>query len=123
MVEVRPQTYPYVSFLGQTLPNNSYVDLSLVGINQDGTDGLQCHTNVSTCCKDGFGAHRGDWYFPGTNTRLPFPSLEHTLFEDREAQRVDLRRRNATSYTTGLSCTMSFTFILFIDYRDFSLFN
>ena len=31
LVEVHSQTFPYVSFNGQTLVNHSYVDLSLVG--------------------------------------------------------------------------------------------
>ena len=32
LVEGNSQTFPYVSFMGQTLANHSYVDLSLVGI-------------------------------------------------------------------------------------------
>ena len=32
LVEVHSQTeFPYVSFMGETLPNHSYVDLTLVG--------------------------------------------------------------------------------------------
>ena len=31
LVEVHSQTFPYVSFMGQTLASHSYVDLSLVG--------------------------------------------------------------------------------------------
>ena len=106
LAEVQSQTsYPYVSFQGETLPNHAYVDLSLVGINQDGSDSVQCHTNVETCCRRTEGSHRGDWFSP-TSTKLPFPALNDFVFEDREAQRVDLRQRNA-SFPTGIfRCTI-----------------
>ena len=68
LVEVHSQTFPYVSFMDQTLANHSYVDLSLVG---DHTDNVQCHTDLSTCCTGVQGVHRGDWYFPNGN-RLGF---------------------------------------------------
>ena len=107
LVEVQPQSpYPYVSFLGETLPNHAYVDLSLVGINQDGSDSVQCHTNVRTCCRSSEGLHRGDWFPPGSNMKLPFPALKDFVFEDREAQRVDLRQRNASSPTGIFRCTV-----------------
>ena len=35
------QTVPFVSFMGQTLVNNSYVDLSQVGKNSSGSDNVQ----------------------------------------------------------------------------------
>ena len=51
LVEVSSQqTSPYVSFMDQTLANNSYVDLSLVGDDFYGSDSVRCHTNLSTCC-------------------------------------------------------------------------
>ena len=41
LVEVHSQqTFPYVSFMGQTLANHSYVNLSLVGTS--GSDSVQC---------------------------------------------------------------------------------
>ena len=45
-------TFPYVSFLGQTLANHSYVDLSLVGDDLSGSDSVQCHTDLGTCCSN-----------------------------------------------------------------------
>ena len=80
------QTYPYVSFKGQTLAKHSYVDLSLVG--SDDTSSVQCITDLSTCCSGTEGLHRGDWYFPN-GTRLPFSG---DIRENRGAQRVSLRR-------------------------------
>ena len=94
------QTFPYVSFLGQTLANHSYVDLSLVGDDYDGSDSVQCHTDLTTCCRRAQGSHRGDWYFPN-ETRLPFPTLGD-IFENRDDQRVDLIRRNSATSPVGI---------------------
>ena len=68
---VHSQTAPYVSFSNQTLANHSYVDLSQVGIEQNGSDSVQCITDLNTCCSSGQGTHRGDWYFPDGD-RLSF---------------------------------------------------
>ena len=84
----------HVSFLGQTLANHSYVNLSLVGSDISGSDSVQCITDLSTCCSDAQGPHRGDWYFPN-GTRLPFSG---DIFEQRVAQRVDLRHENNGIY-------------------------
>ena len=84
------QTFPYVSFGGQTLANHSYVDLSLVGNDASGSDSVQCHTDLSTCCVSSGGAHRGDWYFPN-GTQLSFAGVSD-IYEARFAQGVDLRR-------------------------------
>ena len=89
------QTFPYVSFLDQTLANHSYVPLSLVGYY---SDSVQCHTDLSTCCSGAQGGHRGDWYFPD-GTRLRFSG---DIFEQREAQRVDIRRRNSATSPVGI---------------------
>ena len=87
------QTFPYVSFMGQTLANHSYVDLSLVGNND--ASSVQCITDLQSCCSSRQGAHRGSWFFPH-GTRLPLKGAgDIHLF--RTAQRVDLRRTVATS--------------------------
>ena len=95
------QTFPYVSFMNQTLANHSYMDLSLVGDNVSGSDSVQCHTDLATCCKAYRGPHRGDWYFPN-GTRLPFPGGNTITFESRGAERVDLRRRSDSFSQTGI---------------------
>ena len=91
LVEVHCQTppAPYVTFMGQTLPNNSYVDLNLVG-GFNSSNEVLCHTDLSTCCSGGAGSDRGDWYFP-SGDRLPFPGNHH-LVERRQFQRVELSR-------------------------------
>ena len=66
LVEVHCQTAPYVSFMGNTVPNHGYVDLGQVGDDGSGSDNntVQCHTDLGTCCSSAQGPHRGDWYFP-----------------------------------------------------------
>ena len=94
LVEVHSQqTFPYVSFMGQTLANHSYVDLSLVGRSDliGGGGGVQCITDMTTCCTGIDGAHRGDWYFPD-GTILPFAATHVHTFEVRVQQGVEIRR-------------------------------
>ena len=96
--KVCSQTFPYVSFMGQTLANHSYVDLSLVGTS--GSRSVQCHTDLLTCCNGAYGNHRGDWYFSNGN-RLPFPG-GGDIFEQRVAQRIDLRHWNSATSPVGI---------------------
>ena len=100
LVEVNSQTFPYVSFLGQTLANHSYVDLSLVGDDVSGSDTVQCHTNLDTCCTSAQGSHRGDWYFPN-GVKLSF-LRDGDIFEQRGAERVDINRRNGATSPVGI---------------------
>ena len=93
LVEVHSQTVPYVSFMGTNLTNHSYVDLTLVGSALNGSNSVQCHTDLSTCCSSTQGADRGDWYFPN-GERLQFSNGPDGIYEQRTAQRVDVRRRN-----------------------------
>ena len=96
LVEVQSQTeYPYISFMGTTLPNHSYVKFSRVGQNRT-LNTIQCHTDLSTCCRlqpNGIPG-RGDWFAPGSDTRLPFGSEPGDIFEDRQTRVVHIRRRN-----------------------------
>ena len=50
--EVHSQTeYPYVSFMGEILPNHTYVDLTTVGNNNsDPGNTVKCHTDLTSCC-------------------------------------------------------------------------
>ena len=82
------------------LSNHSYVNLTAVGDAMDGSDSVQCHTDLSTCCSGAQGDDRGDWYFPDGN-RLPFNSVGNDIYEHRTAQQVDLRRRNDAG-TSGI---------------------
>ena len=68
-----------------TLANHSYVDRSQVRRSDsgDGGEGVQCITDLATCCTSGDGAYRGDWYFPD-GTILPFTAPDVDTFEVRE---------------------------------------
>ena len=99
LVEVNSQqTFPYVSFLGQTLANHSYVDLSLVGEVTNGSDSVQCVTDLTYCCSGDHGSHRGDWYFPN-GKRLQFSG---GTYESRDDQKVGLRRWNSATSPVGI---------------------
>ena len=100
LVEVHCQTAPYISFMGNTVPSHGYVNLGLVGSDGSGSDGVKCHTDLGTCCTGSQSFHRGDWFSPD-GTRLPF-SGGGDIFEDRGAQRIDLRRRNNANSPVGI---------------------
>ena len=85
--------------------NHSYVDLSLVGDAQDGSDSLQCHTDLETCCISAYGPARGDWYFPYGN-RLQFSNGSDGIYQQHAAQRVDLHRRNNGDTSGIYRCTI-----------------
>ena len=97
---VQCQTFPYVSFMGQTLANHSYVDLSTVGSADDNSDSVVCHSDLDTCCSVRQGHNRGDWYFPD-GTRLQFSGGMH---EHRRAQTVFLHHTTATGPTGIYRC-------------------
>ena len=75
------------------------MNLSLVGDDSSGSDSVQCHTDLSTCCTKSEGPHRGDWYFPGGTTRLPFSG---DIYEARRTQRVELHHRNNANSPVGI---------------------
>ena len=93
----------HVSFLGQTLANHSYVDLSRVGNDASGSDSVQCITDLDTCCSGTEGSHRGDWYFPN-GTRLPFSG---DIYESRGHKRVHLHRKNQYNVPGIYRCNIS----------------
>ena len=64
LVEVHSQTAPYLTFMGETLPNNSYVDLSALGELDNNNSHVVCHTDLTTCCGGGGINNRGYWYLP-----------------------------------------------------------
>ena len=100
-MEVHCQPVPYVTFMGNNVPNHGYVDLSLVGNDVGGSDSVQCITDLETCCSNTEGMHRGDWFRPD-GTRLPISSDPGDIFEQRLNQRVDLRRRNNPTGPVGI---------------------
>ena len=94
---VHSQTIPYVSFMGNILPNHAYVDLTTV--DEDHT--VECHTDLFTCCTSSHGIHRGDWYFPNGNA-LAGAGGGGDIYKRRGVVRVDLRRRNNAMSPSGI---------------------
>jgi len=119
LVEAHSQTVPYVSFMGANLPNHSYVDLTLVGNALDGSDSVQCHTDLDTCCGSGQGADRGDWYFPNGD-RLQFSG---DIYEQRGAQRVDLHRRNNGDTSGIYRCDIETTYMNIVHVHEYQCIN
>ena len=101
LIEVHSQSFPYVSFMNKTLTNNSYVNFCLV---DDGSDSVQCHTDLTTCCNHSHGSHRGDWFFPN-GSRLSFHAASD-IHESRNNRKVDLCRKTSTSPSGMYRCDM-----------------
>ena len=89
LVAVETQSFPYISFMGETLSNHSYVQFS-----QQENNTLQCHTGLDTCCNREGGSGHGGWYFPN-GSRLNEMEHHGSVYETRLPQRVDLH------YTQG----------------------
>ena len=87
-VDVNTQTAPYITFMGAILPNNSYVDISRVGNPDSGGEGVQCHTDLTTCDQ---GMDCGDWYAPnGDKLAFSRSGILNSTFERHESQKVTL---------------------------------
>ena len=102
------QEYPYVSFNGVVLANHSYVNLLFVNNTESGS--VQCHTDLSTCCRSEQGPHRGDWFFPNGSVLGFRGSSDDDIVEVRGPQRVDLRRRNNGSASGIYHCFIATDF-------------
>ena len=66
------------------------------------SDSVQCHSDLATCCTGAQGPRRGDWFAPGETDRLPLNAPNVGVYENRVAQRVDLRRRNSANSPVGI---------------------
>ena len=64
LVEVHSQTAPYLTFMGEILPDHSYVDLSALGELTNVDDHVVCHTDLTSCCGGDDFPDRGFWYSP-----------------------------------------------------------
>ena len=58
------------------------------------------------------GVHRGDWFAPGSEIRLPFPNQLDDIYEWRRDQGVDLYRRNNADMPSGIyRCFIATNFV------------
>ena len=97
--------YPFVTFMGENLPDHSYIDLNLVGeVKAAGIMNIvRCNTDLDTCCggMQGDRGMQGDWYFPnGTSVE----NIEYgaDIYRRRENQRINLLRRNNAMSPSGI---------------------
>ena len=104
LVEAHSQTAPYISFMGETLPNHAYVNLSLVGNDDSGSDSVQCHTDLFTCCYSTPQQDQdsGDWYHP--NMSVVSLSGEHNIYMVHTFERVDLRHGSGSAVSGIYHC-------------------
>ena len=105
LVEVQSQTeYPYISFMGTTLSNHSYVDFDEVGEDRTGDNNntVQCHTDLETCCDANQLVPRGDWFPPGSDRRLPLYNESGDIKESLQPQVVHIRRLNNATGPSGI---------------------
>ena len=101
LVEVHPQIVPYINFMGTNLSNHSYINLTLV---EENRNGVQCHTDLITCCSTTYGPDRGDWYLPN-GERLKFSSNTlNGIFQVRSKQRVDVYHRGSRKISGLYRC-------------------
>ena len=103
LVEVHSQTAPYVSFMGENLPNHAYVDLTLVGTDgsDPGDNAVRCDTDLGTCCRASDGVAAGEWYFPNASAVRQSPD-DDSIYMRRGDQRITLRRRHDTMSGSGI---------------------
>ena len=59
---------PYITFRGIVLQNHSYIDFYQIGYSI--TDGVQCHTDLTTCCNSSYGSPGGRWFSYATGRTL-----------------------------------------------------
>ena len=93
---------PYFSFKGQTLSNNSYVDITEIGRALDGSDSIQCHSELQNCCQTS-GLLTGSWSFPN-GSELGSSSSGYSIYQGRTTMRADLRRRHMSNTAVGIYC-------------------
>ena len=78
-------TFPHITFMGQSLPSNSYVSfgrLELGGFNNG--NGIICHTSDINCCSDSL----AKWIFPNGSD----VGQDGVLESIRLSNRVELHR-------------------------------
>ena len=75
-----------------------------MGDASSGSDSVQCRTDLTSCCTGGLSdsTDRPDWYFPNNGSGVRFMNDGGDIYQDREARRIDLRRRNNVLSPSGI---------------------
>ena len=90
---------PFLFLRDQTLPNNSYVDITDIGRANDGSDSVSCRSELQNCCQTA-GNLTGSWSYPdGDEVGGP-----QDIYQGRTTMRADLRRRNNANSPVGIYC-------------------
>lgn len=55
---------PYITFMGERLPNNAFVDIHQISNTLDESTTLQCHTDLMACCNPTQHTNTGVWVLP-----------------------------------------------------------
>ena len=97
LVEVHSWTAPYLTFLGNTIPNHGYIDLNTVGNTY--SDAVKCHSDLDVYCSGSQGPNHGDWFLP-SGKRVPFSGA---VSEDRSRQHVQMLYVGSNG-TSGIYC-------------------
>ena len=90
LVEIYPQTFPFLRFMGTDLPNHSYVDFNLV--RKVMNTGVECHSDLRCCAKAEIRV--ADWYFPN-GEKLHGDSKVFNIFQAYRIKNVQVRRKNS----------------------------
>ena len=103
VVKVHSQTEsPHLTFMRETIPNNSYIHLRQVG--QGGAPAvITCNTNLFSCCRNS--SNHGGWFFPngtalpdgGKGNTNPSPIAQRWL-----DQKIRLQRGPSTSNISAI---------------------
>ena len=89
---------PFLRFMGQTLPNNSHVDIT--DIRNDNS--MQCRSELQGCCQTD-GPLSGSWSFPN-GTELLSNSGGQSIYQGRATMIAVLRRRDMIITGVGIYC-------------------
>ena len=97
---------PYITFMGSRLPNHSYVDIGVLGNAYNGSNVLQCHTDLETCCSSGIESvtHTGEWFLP--NGLLVDSSAGGDYHVREGDQRIDLAYEGSGGSTGIFRCAV-----------------
>ena len=102
VVEVHSQSIPYISFNSITLPNNSFVNVTLWREEPLRGVDVQCHTDMEACCNRSQGKGRGNWYYPSGHRLSMRTNWSAPMHQIRERKVVKLRDRS-TQFNTVTS--------------------
>ena len=86
---VKYLTAPYLSFMGETLPNHGFVDPGLIRDAASGGDSVECHTDLNSCCN----SSSSGWFTPNGAT-IPFIDSEGDIYVVPGDRKIDLHPRN-----------------------------